>query len=235
MSTGTAPSSRPALFALVCLAPLATGCASRAVPFDQLEKAQVTIYKVQTPQPTAATGTTAGPLGPLGGLGNPLAPFLQQLGLPTELQQQANDMLKQWQQMGIPGLPPLPGLTPPAPTAQPVPAVVMPLLRNQYQIVDQRPVLDQATREQLLDLFGHAENFNKTPARCWTPGLAISFVDPSRPEPVDVVVSLSCGAVNGFGFAWPHVNAYSLEPQGAQQLQQLYQSLFGPIPPQGGV
>jgi hypothetical protein len=235
MTPGLAQLSRSALFAVVCFAPLVTGCAARAVPFDQLAKAQVTIYKIQAPQPTPAVGAAAGPLGTMGGLANPLAPFLQQLGLPTELTQQANEMLKQWQQMGIPGLPPLPGLTPPAPTSQPAPAVPMAMLRNQYQIVDQRPVLDQATREQLLDLFGDAENFNKTPARCWTPGLAISFVDPARPEPVDVVISLSCGAVNGFGFAWPYVNAYSLEPQGAQQLQQLYQNLFGPIPPQGGV
>lgn len=233
MTSFVARAPRFAALAVLALSPLATGCASRAVPFDQLSKAQVTLYKIQTPATSGATVTPTP--GPLGALANPLAPFLQQLGLPPEVQQQANDMLKQWQQMGVPGLPPIPGLTP-APTAQPTPPPVqLPMLRNQWQIVDQRPVLDQATRDQLLDLFGAAESFNKQPARCWTPGFAVSFVDPSRPEPVDVVVSLSCGAVNGFGFVWPHANSYSLEPQAAQQLQQLYQSLFGPIPPHGGV
>jgi len=220
---------RVASLALVALSPFAAGCASRAVPFDALDKAQVTIYKIQTPQPVAAPGLP----GLIPGAGaNPLGPLLQQLGIPADMQAQAGDLLKQWQQMGIPGLPPIPGLTP-APTGTPAPPTQLPLFRNQWQIVDQRPVMDEATRELVLDLFGSADSFNAQPARCWTPGLAISFADPTKPEPVDVVISLSCGAANGFGFAWPHANNYSLQPQAAQQLQQLYQSLFGPVPPQG--
>jgi len=216
---------RFAALTIMVLAPFAYGCASRVVPFDSLDKAQITIYKIQPPQPVALPPVA-------GALGNPLAPFLQQLGLPPELQQQANDAVKQWTQLGIPGLPAIPGLTPPQ--AQPTPqAPPMPMFRNQWQIVDQRPVMDDATRAQLLDLFGTADNFNAQPARCWTPGLAISFADPSKPEPVDVVISLNCGAANGFGFAWPHANSYSLQPQASQSLSQLYQSLFGPVPPQG--
>jgi hypothetical protein len=228
-SAGAAP--RPALLAFVALAPFAVGCASRAVPFDALDKAQITIYKIQTPQPVAAPGLPGMLPGAAAGA-NPLAPLLQQLGIPAEMQQQAGDLLKQWQQMGIPGLPPIPGLTP-APTATTPAAPPLPMLRNQWQIVDQRPVMDEATRTMLLDLFGTSDNFNTQQARCWTPGLAVSFVDPSKPEPVDVVISLSCGAANGFGFPWPHPNSYSLQPQAGQQLQQLYQSLFGPVPPQG--
>ncbi len=223
-STRFYAASRHAALAVLALAPLTTGCASRAVPFDALDKAQITIYKIQQPQPTVAVPAP-------GAMGNPLAPFFQQMGIPPEMQQQANDMVKQWTQMGIPGLPQIPGLTPPAAPAVPPPPVAM--LRNQWQIVDQRPVMDEATREMLLDLFGKAESFNAQPARCWTPGLAISFVDPSKPEPVDVVISLSCGAANGFGFVWPHANSYGLQPQAGQSLSQLYQSLFGPVPPQG--
>lgn len=219
-----------ACFALVAMCPVVTGCASRAVPFDSLDQAQITIYKIQAPQPVAA-----GPLPGLapGAAANPLGPLFQQLGIPPEMQAQAGDLIKQWQQMGIPGLPMLPGMTP-APTGAAPMAPQMPMLRNQWQIVDQRPVMDDATRELLLDLFGTADNFNAQPARCWTPGLAVSFADPTKPEPVDVVISLSCSAANGFGFAWPHANSYSLQPQAAQQLGQLYQSLFGPVPPQGG-
>jgi hypothetical protein len=199
---------------------LLLGCASRAVPFDSLDKAQVTIYKIQPPQPQAAL--------PGVGAANPLGAILQSLGLPPEQQQHAQDMIKQWQQMGIPGLPPLPGMTPPPPAQQqPV------LFRGQWQITDQRPVMDEKQREQLLDLLGSADSFNNRPAQCWTPGMAISFVDPSKPEPVDVVVSLSCNAANGFGFVWPHTNSYGLQPATNQQLAQIYQSLFGPLPPQG--
>jgi hypothetical protein len=93
--------------------------------------------------------------------------------------------------------------------------------------------MDEATREQLLDLFGTADNFTNRPAQCWTPGLAVSFVDPSKPEPMDVVISLNCNAANGFGFIWPHPGSYALQPQANTQLSQLYHSLFGPVPPAG--
>lgn len=210
------PWQRAAALALV---PIAVGCASRAVPFDSLDKAQITIYRIQPPQPQAAI--------PGVGAANPLGPLLQQLGIPPEMQQQWNDTLKQWQTMGIPGLPPLPGMTPAQPAPQPV------LFRGQWQIVDQRPVLEEKQREQLLDLFGSANSFNNRPAQCWTPSMAFSFYDPSKPEPVDVVVSLSCNAANGFGFVWPHANSYGLQPQSNQALSQIYQSMWGPVPPQG--
>lgn len=217
---------RVAALAVLALAPVSVGCASRAVPFDALDKAQITVYRIQTPAPVAASPAVTNPA-------NPLAPFLQQLGITPEMQKQADDMMKQWQQMGVPGLPALPGLTPPTTTPTTPAQPQLPMLRNQWQIVDQRQVMDDGTREQLLDLFGDAESFNAQPARCWTPGLAVSFVDPSKPEPVDVVISLSCAAANGFGFVWPHANSYSLQPKASQQLTQLYQTFFGPVPPQG--
>ncbi len=218
-------------FAGLLLAPVLGGCAARVMPFDSLDKAQITIYKIQQPQPVAVAALPSA-------AGNPLAPLLQQLGIPPEMQQQASELAKQWQQLGLPmvpglpGLPGFPGATPAAGgTAAPTPP--MPMFRNQWQIVDQRPVMDDPTRERLLNVFGKADSFSAQPAACWTPGLAISFVDPSKPEPVDVVISLSCGAANGFGFAWPHANMYSLTPQASQALSQVYQSLFGPVPPNG--
>ncbi len=211
---------------VLALAPAAAGCASRAVPFDALDKAQVTIYKIQPPQPVSPVPG----VGP--GANNPLGAILQQLGLPPETQQQAQDLLKQWQAMGIPVIPGLPGM-PGMPGANPPPPAQPVLFRGQWQIVDQRPIMDEATREKLLDLFGSADSFNNRPAQCWTPGMAVSFVDPSKPEPVDVVISLDCNAANGFGFVWPHTGKYALEPKANQTLGQIYQSLFGPVPPQG--
>ncbi len=215
-------SLRAASVALLVLAPV--GCASRAVPFDSLDRAQVTIYRIQAPQPVAPIpGATGG--------ANPLGPLLSQLGIPPEQQQQWNDMMKQWQQMGIPGLPPLPGMTPPPPGGM---NPQQPLFRGQWQIVGQAPVMDEKKREELLDLFGSADSFTGQPAQCWTPGMAVSFQDPSRPEPVDVIVSLDCNAANGFGFVWPHQGKYGLAPKTNQTLGQLYQQMFQmPVPPQG--
>jgi hypothetical protein len=48
---------------------------------------------------------------------------------------------------------------------------------------------------------------------------------------VDVAVSLSCNQANGYGFQWPHANR-GLTAESHQTLTQIYQSLFGPVPPQ---
>lgn len=192
------------------------GCASRAVPFDQLDQAQITIYKIQQPAPPpppVAAGVAANPC--------VLVP------LPPELQAMCAEAAKT-----LPTL--LPGLLPPVPTAAPVPVAPPPqLLRGNWQIVDSRPVGDDATRQKLLDTFGKADSFTTRASQCFTPGMAVSFQSPEFLEPVDVVVSLSCGLANGFGFTWPHGNNYSLQPESAQTLANIYQSLFGPLPPSG--
>ncbi|MSP24960.1 MAG: hypothetical protein EXR75_07300 [Myxococcales bacterium] len=203
---------------LISLA-FSAGCASRAIPFDQLDKAQITIYKIQAPAPVAVIS----PLGtapPNPCMLVPLPPELQAMCL------QAAQVLPTL----LPGL--IPGL--PAPTANPTPLAPPPMLfRAQWQIVDQRPIMDEATRKQLLDTLGAAESFTPRQSQCFTPGMAISFQSPNFIEPVDVVVSFSCGIANGFGFAWPHGTDYGLQPQSGQALSSIYQSLFGPLPPSG--
>ena len=184
------------------------GCASRAVPFDKLETASVTVLKLQAAQPT--------PTAPAAG-GLPNLPFLAPF-LTPQMQAAAQPWIDQLRKAGIP----IPG------GAQPQPATPQtPMFRGQWQIAGSVPVADEATRDMLLDLFGNGDNFNNQ-MRCpvQTPGMAVSFQSPEFAEPVDVVVSISCNAVAGHGFVWPHQNNFGMAPTTAQQLVGLYQNLF---------
>jgi hypothetical protein len=205
------------LFLLVVSTATTAGCVSRAAPFDQLDQASVTIYKLQAPQ--AAQAQPAQPQ-----VGQPLIP-----GLPPELAQLGQAALQQLQAQGL--LPPgitIPGL----PGAQPVVPVQpqLPMYRGQWAIADQRPVMDEALKEKLLDLFGDAESFNEQRGNCFFPGMAISFQSQQFPEPVDVVVSLSCNQAVGYGFQWPHPQS-GFTTTTHQTLTNVYQSQFGPVPP----
>jgi len=151
-------------------------------------------------------------------------------GLPPELQGLAQQTLQQLQQSGMipPGLiPGMPGATPTPTQPQMQPYANDP----QWVIADQRPVVDDKMKEELLDLFGDDASFNDQRGNCWFPGMAVSFQSPNFPQPVDVVVSLSCNQAAGYGFTWPHA-ASGLTMESSQTLTNIYQSLFGPVPPQ---
>lgn len=205
------------LVLLTLLTATVTGCASRAAPFDKLDQAQVTILRLQAPPQVAVPGPAAG---------GTLIP-----GLPPELQGLAQQTLQQLQQSGMipPGLiPGMPGATPTAPT-QPQ---MQPYANDpQWVIADQRPVVDDKMKEELLDLFGDDAAFNDQRGNCWFPGMAVSFQSAEFPQPVDVVVSLSCNQAAGYGFTWPHASS-GLTTESHQTLTQIYQGLFGPVPPQ---
>ncbi len=198
-----------AAFVVLATASL-TGCASRATPFDQLDRAQVTIYRLQAAQQTPQTPTSAFPF--------PLPPGFEQPG------QALMQAIQQAQNSGI--IPPIPGLLPAQPS---VPRPTAPLFRGQWQVADQRPVMDEATRQSLLDLFGNAENFNNQRGNCFNVGMAVSFSAPPL-EPVDVVASVSCNTVAGYGFQWPHQNNYGMTRATNQELVAIFQSLFGAPP-----
>ncbi len=192
----------------------ATGCASRAAPFDKLDQAQVTIMRLQ-PKPQ----------GPIPGSGGFTLPGgIQIPGVDPAI---VNQTLQQLQNSGLipPGL--LPGApTPTAPATQPY------ANDPNFVVSDQRPIVDENMKEQLLDLFGDDGAFNEQAGNCWFPGMVVSFQgSPDYPQPVDVAVSLSCNQANGYGFQWPHPNR-GLTAESHQTLTQVYQSLFGPVPPQ---
>jgi hypothetical protein len=193
-----------------------TGCARRAAPFDSLDKAQLTIIKLQkqappTPAPVAQPGL-------------PMIP-----GIPPEWAALGQQALQQLQQQGLipPGI--LPPLGQPGQPAQPTPPPN--LFRGQWVIADQRPIADPKLRDQLLDLLGDDGSFNDQRANCFEPGIAFSFTGaPNMLEAVDVVVSFSCNQAVGYGFSWPHPQS-GLTPKSYQALSGIYQSQFGPVPP----
>jgi hypothetical protein len=206
------PRARWCAMALLFVAPLAIGCASRAAPFNELGDAQLTILRLQA-QTAATTTPTAQP--------GAMIP-----GLPAEWQQMGQQLLQNLQQTLPPGLIP-PGLIPgqPATTAQPQ----VQMYKGQWAITAQQPVQDTAMRDDLLDLFGDKDSFQPDRGNCFTPGFAAIFTTPKRAEPVEVVISFSCNQAVMYGAPWPHPAA-GFTPETQQKLVSVYQRLFGPVP-----
>jgi hypothetical protein len=210
-----------AALAILITAPMATGCASRTAPFNDLDKAQVTIMKLQQYQPPQQPAQPA----------QPAIPAIP--GIPPELQQLGQQVLQQVGPLLPPGVLP-PGTIPGQQPAQPQPQAPPPrLYQNQWVIAQEVPLMDDAMREQLLDLFGDEGSFNAQRGNCFTPGMAVSFRSPTKPEPVDVVLSFSCNQAVGYGFTWPY-NVAGFTPETHAALSDIYQRIFGTPVPQGG-
>ncbi len=201
---------------MALLAPLVVGCAARTAPFDEMDKAQVTVLRLQGQEPTPLPTTSQAPT---------LIP-----GIPPELQQMGQAALQGLQQV-LPGVIP-PGLIPGQPA---VPAVqpAQPRFKN-FVILSQRQLtsdeVDEDLKEQILDIFGDEDSFSADRGNCFYPGLGISMIRPNNPTPVDLLISLSCNQAMGDGFRWPYpVNGFTSETH--QKLTEVYQKLWGPVPP----
>jgi hypothetical protein len=194
--------------ALVALLPLAAGCAARTAPFDQLDKAQVTVLRLQQPQAQAGQ-----------------SPIPQIPGMPAELQQMGQAVL-QGAQSVVPGLQNmLPGLIP---GAQPQAQQAAPQFKG-YSIVAQMPLGDEKLKEELLDIFGSESSFSNQVQNCFAPGMGFVFQQPNAPQ-VDLLISLSCNQAKMDGGRWPYaVNGFTPETRSA--LSKIYEKLFGPVPP----
>jgi len=193
---------------LVALLPLAFGCASRTAPFDQMDRAQITVLRLQAPPQ---------PQSPLGGAlpgGLPVPPQLQQMG----------QAALQGLQNVVPGLGnALPGLIPGQPQQQQLPQF------KGYSIVAQMPLADDRLKDQLLDIFGSESSFSNQSQNCFAPGMGVVFQQPNAPE-VDLLISLSCNQAKMDGARWPYaVNGFT--PEARDQLAKIYEKLFGPVPP----
>lgn len=194
---------------LVAILPLAFGCAARTAPFDQLDRAQVTVLRLQQPQ---------APQSPLGQAGMPTLP-----GVPPQIQQMGQAVL-QGVQNAVPGLSnSLPGLIPGAQPQQQLPQF------KGYSIVAQMPLADDALRDELLDIFGSESSFSSQAQNCFTPGMGFVFSQPNAPQ-VELLVSLTCNQAKMDGARWPYaVNGFTPETRDA--LGKIYEKMFGPVPP----
>lgn len=193
----------------------ATGCAARSAPFDQMDRAQITVLRLSTSQPGAAPTAQPG-----------LIPGLPGLPVPPEVQALGQQVL-QGVQNALPSL--IPGATLPAlPGAQP-PQPALPQFKG-FSIVAQAPVMDAAFRDELLDLFGHESSFNNQAQPCFTPGMGIVLQRPNNAPEVDLLVSLACNQAKMDGALWPYpINGFT--PETRNHLGKIYEKLWGPVPP----
>lgn len=199
------------------LAPLVFGCASRAAPFNDMDKAQITVLRLQGQEaPAAAPAQATSPA--------PLIP-----GLPPEIQALGQQALQGLQGVLPPGMIP-PGLIPgqaatPAPVQQQLPRF------KSFVILAQTQLNDEDLKGEILDVFGDEGSFSTDRGNCFYPGFGISMVRPNSPVPVDLLISFSCNQTMGDGFKWPHPsNGFTAETH--QRLSKVYEKLWGmPVPP----
>ena len=219
-----------AVAALALLTPFAVGCASRTAPFDTMDKAQITVLRLQgVEQPPQAAPAAPQPANPLG------LPAIPIPGLSPEQQAQLQAAGNQILNGLPPGLIP-PGLIPGAGTPQPQ---AMPQQQQLprfkgFVILAQMPLSDVKVKDEILDLFGSEKSFQAGHAQCFTPGMGIAMTSPDKPgqPPVELLVSLSCNQAMGDGFKWPYkTNGFT--PDTSQRLAKVYEKLWGAVPPNG--
>ncbi len=173
-------------FVAVLLGVMAGGCASSPVaPFNQVEKSNLLVFRLQNYEPPVASAPAAG---------QP-APILQ--GLPPEIQTWIQQGAQGLQQLIPPGL--LGNLAPAA--AQPVPDA--PRFYG-FRILGQTNVSDPDLKKQIADLFGTKDNFEAPKTSCLYPELGFSFGPGPGSPSNDFLVSFSCNQVQARSFAWPH-------------------------------
>lgn len=198
-----------------------TGCASRAAPFDELDKAPITMLRIgQPPPPPAPIMAPAA----VGGIQIP--------GLPAEMNAGLNQAAAA-AAAAIPGLASMiPGMAPGGATPMQPAAPQVPLW-NGFAIIQQQQVADEDTKEDLLDLFGDEDNFEGAgDPNNFRPGFGVS-IQGNNGAPIDLLVSFSSNQVRGVNLQWPHQGKNTFSSDGRQELTKIYSKLFGPIPVDG--
>jgi hypothetical protein len=179
------------------------GCATIAPPFDKMKDQPMTVYRLQNyevPAQPTATATAPGAL-----------------QLPPQIQQ--------WIQAGASLLPP--GLLPPgllpgsAPAAPPPPDV--PRFHN-FRILDYQVVTDPGVNHDIVDVFGHASNFQGSASNCMFAEFGFAMAQPNGPT-ADILVSLSCEQVQAFNISWPYSQS-SLAPDASKKIASIAQRVF---------
>lgn len=196
------------LFGLVTAA-----CASSPVaPFNTMEKANVTVFRLQNYEPPPTVAAVA-----------PGQPGLIP-GLPPEI--------NTWIQQGAAGLQQLipPGLIPQqllqggqqAVAAAPVQDV--PRFYG-FRILGQNQVMDSDLRGKLGKIFGDSDNYEAPKSPCMYPELGVAFGPTPGAPTYDYLVSFSCHQVQSKNFQWPHPQTgmkVSMEKDLAEVVRKLW-------------
>jgi hypothetical protein len=202
--------------AAVATAFAAIGCAGTpAAPFDQLKTANLTAYRLQNADATAAVPGAAATPGAVAPITIP--------GLPPEM--------NTWLQQGaaavsqvLPGL--LPGAAAVLPQADTTPRF------HDFRILSQTQVLDPDLKESLGKLLGDKDSFDNAQARCapnvFYADMGLSFTSTTGPTPNDLLISFQCNQVVSRSFAWPHP-ATGMKPDTVKKLSEIVLKIF----PQG--
>jgi hypothetical protein len=210
MSMKKMQSAKIGLAAGVTIAAVLGGCAGSPVaPFDSVQSAPMTAYRLQNfePPPQAVAAPAAAP---------GLLP-----GIPPEIQA----WIKAGASMLPPGLLP-PGMNPNAPAQTPAATVDNTPRFHGFRVLGMpAPVMDEKLKQELVDIFGYEKNFDNTHGNCVYAEFGFSFARIQQP-PADVLVSLSCDQVQAQNFIWPHKST-GLTPDSMQRITKVAQALFG--------
>jgi hypothetical protein len=196
--------------AVAILAAASTACSpSLQQPFDQIKAANsnMTAFRLQNYEAPPQQNPQAG-----GGL-----------QLPAQIQQ----YVQMAQQMLPPGL--LQGLIPGlGGSSAPQPQPDAPRFHD-FRILGYVPVSDPKNRDAIFDLFGHASNFTAPKDGCMFAEFGFRLAEAPNPQaqPADVLVSLSCNQVRGFGFVWPYGNNTALTPDAWKKMHDIIAKSFG--------
>jgi len=192
----------------VLLGVVTCGCASSPVaPFNQVEKSNLLVFRLQNYEPPPQAAPAAGQA----------APILQ--GLPPEIQT--------WIQQGAQGLqqlipPQLLGSLAPGAAAAPPPDA--PRFYG-FRILGQTQVADPDLKKEIGELFGNKDNFEAPKTNCLYPELGFSFgPGPGYPSN-DFLVSFSCNQVQTRSFAWPHPYT-GMTPSTVSELAQIVKKIW---------
>ena len=182
----------------------AEGCGpSLAQPFDKMEQAPITAFRLQNFEPPAA----ATPNAPTG------------FQLPPQIQS--------WVSAGAALLPP--GLLPPG--LLPGGAAAPPAQQNvprfhDFRILGSMNIGTKSLHEEILSIFGTEKNFDTPRENCMYAEFGVSIGQINQP-PADILVSLSCNQVRTFGFAWPFGAKVGLTPDASKRIVEVMKKSFG--------
>jgi hypothetical protein len=198
------PSADGLVAAVALAAAASTGCASLSPPFSDMKSSQMTVYRLQNFEVQAQTQP------------QPSATGLQ---LPPQIQQ--------WIAAGASLLPPgllppglLPGSAPPPPAPPDAPRF------HGFRILEWQPVNDPSVKGDIVDTFGHANNFTNPQFGCRYAELGFAIAQPNNQVPADILVSLSCQQVEAFNFAWPYAQT-GITADTEKKFAQIAQRVFG--------